>query len=165
MSTICTRGGAKTWFGIDLPKNVVGLTKDHPYDDWKPILYEDVVARKVKKQNSHLWWKREYGVIQTRACFIWVFYNKGFPYGGWWIDIKTLKKEYALNFRQPNKKMVQKVMSLYPCEMLPFEGNFDAWAEAFAKQYHRPAFGRTKQGLVKAWCKIREDEIIDVIPL
>lgn len=162
--TIVDRSAAKKFFGIELPENVISIIKDTPFDDWREYTKEDLLEKKIQQQNSSLWFRREYGKVEVKPCFIWLFYNKGFPFMGWWIYIKTLKEDYAVDFHRGPRAYVsiEKIMSLYPCGVFPISENSGIWAEAFSSQYQHTGFNRTKQGLAKAWCLINHNGIVDL---
>jgi len=150
-----TRSGAKHWWGVDLPKGVISLSRDHPGSDWVAHTTKQVIAKKIENQNVILHWKRATSTVVP--CFVWVFYNNTFFYGGWYTYIKTLKEDYALNFRNTNEKIIEKIMQLFPCATLPAIQFFRQWMKNFAEQYHHDGFGgRKKQGLVQCWCLIDE---------
>lgn len=165
MSTIMSRSGAKSWWGIDLPKEIAYLYKDTFDRDWQKVTYKEILDRKIENQNGELERKRAFD--KMIPCFIWVFCNEqDFPFGGWWIYIVALKKEWAINFRHDrNDRLVEKAMSLFPCGVLPLKENFDTWAEKFSKQYYNDTFnnGKRKQGLKMCYAEITAyDKLTDL---
>lgn len=149
MCTIIERSFAE-FRGWDWPENVVRVI------DGEPITVEDLMDKKRKKQRRQLARKRRSYKSQNKPCFIWTFYNKGFPYGGWWLYVKTSEKEYPLDYRQPRKDLMIKAMQMYPCGLLPVEENFYRWKEEFARRYHRPTEKRPEnQGMALAWAKVK----------
>ena len=156
MCTIMTRGGAEFWWGIELPKEVAYCIKEIG-EDWKDVTYKEIFARKKARQDSHIYMKRAHG--EVRPCAVWVFWNEPLWYmffGGWYIYIRTLKGDYALNFRNPRKDLVAQVKQLFPCGLLPFDDIYDeTWFEAFEKRYHYP--GKRKRNAI-AFCHCRFDE-------
>jgi hypothetical protein len=162
---IATREGAKFWFGMDLPKHVISISRNHPGEDWKYYTTFDVLKKKRDKNEWALKYKRSCEIV--KPAYVWVFYNEGWIFGGWYIYIKTLKENYALNFRnncrneELHNSIIKKIMNFYPCGILPFD--FYVWAEAFEKTFHHEGFKRTKQGLLKCHCKIDEQgNLIDI---
>lgn len=160
--TIMTRGGAKTWWGKDLPQGVAYMYHDGGYcglgttHQWKSVTYKELLDKKIENQNCELSRKRASNKIVP--CYIWVFYNNTDLFGGWWIYIVTLKKEYGINFRHEySSSLIKKAMSLFPCGILPLQEYFDGWAEKFAKTFRNTTFyhGR-KQGLKMCYCEIDE---------
>ena len=101
---------------------------------------------------------------EIKPCFIWVFYNKSWIFGGWWVYLKTIHEDYAINFKNPNEaKLLKIIMNMYPCGTLPMIENFEQWAEAFEKTFHREAFKRKKNAIKSCYCKIRYGhDIVDV---
>ena len=122
MCTIMTRDGAKSWWGIELPKEVAYCIKEIG-EDWKDVTYKEIFARKKARQDSHIYMKRAHG--ETRPCAVWVFCNEhginDIFFCGWYIYIRTLKGDYALNFRNPRKDLIAQVKQLFPCGCLPFD--------------------------------------------
>lgn len=157
MTTIIERSFAK-FRGWDWPDNVVRVI------DGEPITVEDLLEIKQKKQRRQLKHKRLSYEPKVKPCYIWTFYNKGFPYGGWWLYVKTHKKEYPLDFTQPRKDLVIKAMQMYPCGLLPIWENFRRWKQEFGKRYHRPTQKRPKnQGMALAWAKVKwNGQLLDI---
>ena len=160
--TIMSRSAYKFWHGKELPREIAFLSMSVYDTEWQITTYKEVLDKKRAKQNSHLEYIRQSEVI--KPCFIWTFYNEqSFPYGGWWLYIKTLKEDYPLNFRNEDRELQIKVMKLFPCGMLPMLENIEKWMEEFAKIYHYPSPKRSKQGMAKAWAKIGGYKLIDVV--
>lgn len=160
-----TRSAYKFWNKKDLPKHVAYLKKDYPFDKFIEVSYKSIIDRKTKKQLANLKYKRQ--EIHVVPAFIWVFYNPHFPFGGWYIYIKTLKREFSINFRrdgQYNEDAILKAMILYPLSMLPMLENFEVWAEEFAIKYKTTAFGnRKKQGLAVCKAKTCNRQLIEIL--
>lgn len=149
-----TRSGAKSWWGIDLPKGVISVSRDHPGADWIERTTAEVIKRKIEKQETLLSWKR--AGATRKPCYVWVFYNKGFLFGGWHIYIKTAYEDYPLNFRTDRTELILKCMRLFPCGILPEVSFIKDWFQAFAREYNHIGFNRGlrgwKQGLAQCWC-------------
>ena len=157
MCTIMTRDGAKSWWGIELPKEIAYCIKEIG-EDWKEVTYKEIFARKKAHQDGRIYMKRAHG--EVRPCAVWVFYNEhginDMFFCGWYIYIRTLRGDYALNFRNPRKDLVMQVKQLFPCGLLPFEEIYDeAWFEAFEKKYHYP--GKRKRNAI-AFCHCLFDD-------
>ena len=157
MCTIMTRGGAVTWWGRELPKEVAYCIKEMG-EDWKDVTYKEIFARKKARQDSHIYMKRAHG--ETRPCAVWVFCNEhginDIFFCGWYIYIRTLKGDYALNFRNPRHDLVMQIKQLFPCGCIPFDEIYDEkWFEAFEKRFHYP--GKRQRNAI-AFCHCRFDE-------
>jgi len=162
VTTIITREGAKFWWKQTLPKEVAYLVKDSLDEKFRKVTYREILDKKIEKQRYELQWKR-LPYSTTKPCFVWVFFNPGCFYGGWWLYVKTLNKNYDINFRNPQKKILIKIMELFPCGFLPIKENFEKWAPAFAKLYSHIGFKRTKQGIKRCYCQINHrDELVDI---
>ena len=148
-----TRGGAKSWWGMELPKEVAYCIKEIG-EEWKDVTYKEIFARKKARQDSHIYEKRAHE--ETRPCAVWVFWNEPLWhmfFGDWWIYVRTLRGDYALNFRNTRKDLIWQVKQLFPCGLLPFDDVYDeAWFEAFEKKYHYP--GKRKRNAI-AFCHCR----------
>ena len=155
MCTYMTRDGAKTWWGVDLPREIAYLYKNYPWEKWVRVTYKEIFAKKKQRQDSNLSMKRR--ADRVVPCYIWVFRNmQDFPYGGWWVYIRTVKEDYAVNFRNYDQvRLMDKIRSLFPCGILNIEGSFTKWAESFEKQYHRKG-KRKKNAVVACHCKINQ---------
>ena len=147
------RGFLANW-----PEDVVGLV------DGRPVTRGDILASKRRRQERQLARKRYSPDPVIKPCFVWVFYNNGFPYGGWWLYVRTLKNDWQIDRHGTNLKLP--IMKLFPCGVLPIAENFWQWAEAFAAEYHYPTRKRPdKNGLALARAVMSpEGSLLDVIP-
>jgi len=165
MSTIMSRSGAKYWWGVDLPKGVLSLSREQPGDKWIEYTKKQQTVKKIQNQNCNISYKRRSEI--KKPCFVWVFYNKGFFFGGWYIYIKTAYEDYRLNFRTVKSDVIIKCMALFPCGILPEIAFVTDWFKAFAKEYNHIGFNRGlqgwKQGLAQCWCLINENKEIEDI--
>lgn len=163
MSTIMSRAGAESWWGEKLPRHIAYLYKENSGLPWIEVTYKEIFEKKTERQNCNLRSKQVHKKI--KPCYIWVFYNDTWIMGGWYLYIKTLHKDYAINFRQPQPEISLKVMQLYPCGVIPVLENFEAWAKEFSKQFHHAGFKRKKnQGLAKCYCELDEyNHVINVL--
>lgn len=153
MCTIMSRGGAKSWWGIDLPRHIAYLYKDYPDGDWKEYTYKEIFARKKEKQDNHIYWKRRSEKV-VPGC-VWVFYNESWIMGGWWIYVRTRKEDIPLDFRTHRPDIIRQVRNLFPCAVLPFdELLYSDWCPAFEKQFH--VQGKRKRNAI-AFCHCRFD--------
>lgn len=141
-------------------KNVAYYKKDMSSGKWNTIIWEEVLNERREKQQSILSSKRRIYTL-IKPCYIWVFYNDTDLFGGWWLYIKTLKEDYALNFRTTNDRLLKKIMNEVNVGIIPFD--FYMWAEAFEKKYHHEGFKRKKQGLLRCWCIIENNRVTDII--
>jgi len=171
LSQTMPRKAAEFWWNIKrsnenrfkAPRNVCYFERNNSYEKWIPITWKHVFAKRTEKQKNNLKLKLRHET--ERACFIWVFFNDTNFFSGWYIYIKTLKQDYALNFSSGHreKQILDKIMNLIHCKVISFD--FDTWAQAFEKQYHHEGFKRTKQGLLKCYCLIDEyGRLKDVYP-
>lgn len=165
MCMIMTRGGAVTFWGRELPKGVAYLIKDYRDKNWKAVTYKEINARRKAKQDCNIHFKQRHEEIHH--CAVWVFYNNplwSIFFSGWFIYIRTLKGDFALNWRSTRKDLIAQVKNLFPCGCLPFEDDYDVvWFNAFEKQYHYPG-KREKNAIAFAKCRFNErGDIVEIM--
>jgi hypothetical protein len=165
-----TRSFYEKWHGEKLPRHIAYLYHNEGYSwfdvkpRWQVMTYKEIFKKKTDRILNDVYNKRRYATI--RPGYIWVFNNDSFLFSGWYLYIKTLKDDYALNFRQNRDELLRKVMPLYPCGVIPMKENFDIWAKAFSRIYPHKGFKRTKnQGLLKCRCIIdKYGKLEDIVP-
>lgn len=155
MCTFMSRDGYKFWIGKELDRSIAYLYKDIGDKDWRTVTYKEIFARKKAKQDSHIYEKRRHEKV--RPCAVWVFYNEhginDIFFKGWWIYVRTLAGDFALNFRNMRKDLIMQVKQLFPCGCLPFDDTYDEiWFTAFEKRYHYP--GKIQRNAI-AFCHCR----------
>lgn len=175
--TIMSRKAAEFWWNLPMkgvkrpkfvcPPEVSYFTRDEWNQKWIPTTWKEVFARRKEKQESRI--RNKIGrIAELKPCYIWVFHNDTFLFGGWWIYVKTLKKDVALNFRQMDRynELIRKIMDMFPCGVIPFD--FNTWAAAFERTYHKDFKDkrRAKNALLLCRCLIDErGDIADIYPL
>ena len=158
---VMSRGGAKTFWNVDLPKDIIYLWHDGYQSfgftiEWKKFTRNDLIERKVQKQNDNISKKRT-PEIQYAPAYVWVFYNNTDFFGGWYTYILSYKKDWAVNFRGFNKQIALQAMNMFPCGILPIVENFNQWMVEFAKTYPHKGFRRKgPQGIRK--CIVGHDK-------
>jgi len=161
MSTIMQRSAAKFWWGRELPKEIAYMYKSWASENWQQVTYSEIAAKKKAKQERILAYKRKHPV--TKPGYVWVFYNDTTFFCGWWVYVKTLKEDFAINFKNPHSSnQMEEIMNLFPCGVIPAKYNFEMWAAAFYKTFRHEGFGRKKQGLAKCSCVIEDGELIRI---
>lgn len=134
---------------------------------WVPVTWKEVHKKRTEKTLSNLRYKRLHESI--KPCFIWVFSHGFWLMGGYYCLVKTLNKEYCLNFRgkdlgRTEKYLQMKVMQIFPL-CLPMPELFYDWMILFAKYFKNKKFHKDwkNQGIAKAYCKISEyGSLIDI---
>lgn len=150
-----------------------GFLSNYPPDvvmliNGQPITRQDILNAKRERQRRQLQHILENRASQIKPCFIWVFYNDSFPYGGWWLYIRTLRHSWGLNFsRLYGEEFIIKAMALYPCGYAPVMENFGSWAERFAQKYGRVSSrGDRVQGMALARAKVDcTGWLLDIMPI
>lgn len=174
--SIMKRKAAEFWWSLPIkghedrkpfiaPKEVSYYTRNSPYDKWTSVTWSEVHAKRTAEINARIASKRHF-IKEVQPAIIWVFYNPGFLFSGWYITIRTLKNTYYLDWKKVDKPLIEKAMSLYPCGILPSFEFQSQWVVKFAKEYHTNSFKRAKnQG--SAYCYAVFDKygsIIDLLP-
>lgn len=153
-----------------------GFLSNYPPDvvavwNGQPVTKGDILDNKRRRQARRLAFIRANWEPVVRPCFIWVFFVEGFAYHGWWLYVKTLKKDWQIggvsgrtNDGRTNG-MAVKIMEMFPCGVEPVMENFTAWKMAFAEAYHYPTRKRPeKQGMVIARAVVAESgRLLDVV--
>lgn len=125
----------------------------------KLITKGDMLANKHRRQRDQLLKKRQPRTSTTKPAFVWTFLNPRFPYGGWWMYVRTLRRSWALTGKSYGP-LILAAMELFPCGISPALENFRLWKKAFAMQYPRATVKRPRdQGmaLVSAIVSARGD--------
>ncbi len=134
--------------GKELPQGVARIEKSI-LGEYKQILWRDIFAKRKANQEASLKFKRR-PAEQNKPCYIWVFNNTGWLFSGWFIYIKTLDNDYALNS--------------VPLGILPLAEKFESWAEEFSKIYAHKGFKRNNdQGILKARCILKAGRVEKII--
>lgn len=114
-----------------------------------PITRADILRGKQQRQARLLDRKRRPSESVVKPGLVWVFDNGPIiPYGGTWLYVRTLKKEWRI---EDNQTRLQ-IMATYPCGLLTMIENYDLWKSRFIKFYNRPDC-RRPQGL--AVCRVQ----------
>jgi len=143
--TIMTRGGAKRFWGEDLPKHVIYLYREGiprigddgkiTYGEWKEYTYAERNAERKKKQESNISRKR-YGYRRI-PCYIYVFKNNtDWFFAGWYIIVWSMYGTWYLNWKvlHRHKDFFSRVKQHFGFGLLPFVDD-DVWFEEFCKAY------------------------------
>ena len=165
-----TRKAAEFWWNLPLrgvkrkpfivAPDVAYYTRNNAYEKWDTVTWSDVHKKRTEMIGKKVHFKRLHAVL--KPCLLWVFSNEGrFPFGGYYTMIKTLRKEYYLNFRSEGllygskNKLQLKAMQCFPL-CLPMPELFQEWMEMFCEKYHKTNFyhKRKTQGVSKCWCII-----------
>jgi hypothetical protein len=142
---------------IALPPDVVAVIHG------EVITKADVLETKRRRQREHLAQLRHCRKPIIKPCFVWTFKVEYWAYHGWHLYIRTLKHDWWLRDQWSDRKIILKIMSLFPCGLLPMWLNFYSWKRVFAECYPRSTEKRpTKQGMVQAWALVEGRELLDV---
>jgi hypothetical protein len=129
-----TRAGALSWWKEELPKHVLYLYREHSGENWHEYTRADLIAKKKSKQESNIYNKRY--CFRRVPCYIHVFKNNSFFYGGFFIYIKSKHGSWPLNWKTAWKHegFFERVKQHLPLGLLPGVDD-DVWLNEFCKAY------------------------------
>ena len=168
MGSIMDRKAAQFWWNeisklnIDIPRDVSYYKKDMYDREWIPVTWSEIHADRTSKIRENISRKRSHE--QIKPCIIWVFHVDFWIMGGTYTMIKTLNKEFYLNFRTESKYLQARIMQEFPI-VLPMEECFNSWMVAFMKAYKNKTFykNRKNQGVALGYCKLdKYNNLIDI---
>jgi hypothetical protein len=139
--------------GFNWPKEIAMMV------DGEFITFKQILDKRKKEQKDHLEYTLNKNYPELKPCIIWVFENRSWLFGGWWLYVRTLKEDFPIGFRSQNKEFKVKIMQLFPCGIIPLKECFEVWAENFARQYPHKPKNRKKQGLIYAWAIVEGREL------
>lgn len=144
--TIVSRSASKFWWKKEVPNTVHHYEKNIT-QGWKTIFWKDIFQIRTEKQINSLSRKRNY-FNKKKHCYIHVFFNNTTFFGGWYIYIVTINKEWSINFRQDrNKDLIILAMELFPCGIIPMIENFEIWCKTFCKFNPKISKRRKNEGV------------------
>jgi hypothetical protein len=150
------------------PDDAVSASRKHMYAPWEFVTKADIRRRRQERMKSILWWKREYGVVQRRPLYVWVFRCPGWVYEGWYTYLIGTNIECALNFRGYAESLIAQLMQLFPLVEPPrllFEDksggspDLDNWMAEFVKRYQRGTWCGKPQGKAPVWAEVEGTRI------
>jgi hypothetical protein len=159
-----SRGGAKSWWGIDLPSHIAYLYKPFGNEkEWTKYTYAEIFAKKKEKQDNNIRKKRKYN--RQVPCYIYVFFvDPASSFGGWYITVETRYGSWYLNWRTKNEHegLFEKIRQRINTGVFP--EFVEMWCEEFCEKYSVPVEGtHLKRGKYFAKCTINSyNNLIDV---
>ena len=144
---------------IDWPEGAVSAHQNHPGDTWKFKTKSDILREKRETMENNLRLKREDGVVERKALYVWVFWCPGvdgFFYRGWWLYL--IGKDYESDkYLERHTKIISQLMELFPLvEPGMFDGpDIEQWKKKFAKQYQRGIRSGKPQGKAPVWAEMK----------
>ena len=156
---------------INWPEGSVSASRDYMYDQWKYRYKSDILREKKERMESRLWWKREYGVVQRRALYVWVFWCPGISglFEGLWSYIKGIGKEYHSGGKKGDLDglLLDKVMELFPLvdkPLFPDWRYYEEWRKQFIKKYpSRTKWCGKQQGKAPVWAEVEGDSVNKIL--
>lgn len=153
------------------PDDAVSATHDNPYAPWKFTTRSDVLKARKERMEHCLWWKREYGIIEIRALYVWVFWCPGISgiFEGLWTYLIGIGREYCGGGYkgQLNGRHLERVMELFPLvdkPLIPDWRYYEQWRERFVKKYpSKTKWCGKPQGKAPVWAKVKGDHIEEIL--
>lgn len=148
---------------IEWPEDAVSAYREHMYAPWQFTTKSDIRRQRRERMEHHLWWKREYGVIERRALYVWVFWCPGlfgFAYRGWWVYLIGRGIESGKYLEQDTKTM-SRLMELFPLVESTLFGSPDIakWKKEFVKRYRRGTWAGRPQAKAPVWAEVEGTRI------
>lgn len=145
------------------PDDAVAAYQEHTYAPWQFTTKADVRRRKIKEMERSLWHKREYGVVERRALYVWVFWCPGlfgFAYRGWWLYYIGRGIESG-KYLERDKDMMAQITRLFPVLAPDLFGHLDMheWKQVFVRRYRRGFWCGKPQGKAPVWAEVEGDHI------
>lgn len=158
--TIITASFARA-MGWNWSPHVVARIQEHPNGPWRSVTKDDVRHRKIEKMNRHLYWKREYGLVQTRPLYVWVFWCpgiSGFAFRGWWLYLIGIGISEGKYLRDSLKSQVLELFPLVEPDI--FTGyNFEKWKKEFVRRFPKGTHCGKPQGKAVIWAEVKGERI------
>jgi hypothetical protein len=160
-----SREGWEFWRKERLPKNVLWVETVNGKDVFHTK--EELNQRKAEKNKLVLLNKRN--SHRLRRCYVWVFYNDTPFFGGWYLYLKCISKDWGISWTKFDAKYLEKdnffeiIQEIFPCETFPGEEFREQWFQAFHRKY-KTSERRRKEA--KAFCRCIVDDrgnLIDII--
>ena len=141
-----------------LPPGVVAIVNG------RPVTKADILEAKRARQRRILANIRRPSSYQVKPCFVWVFYNESWIYGGWWVYVRTHKQRWQLSANDyVKRKLLEQVLAQWPCGLLPDVAFYRRWIERFAETYARATEKRPdKQGMAQGWAVVDSPRLLSV---
>lgn len=152
--------------GFEWPRDVAAVV------DGRQVTWREVHARRTAEQQRHIDWKRSPDRRAPVFAYVWVFFNPGWLYHGWYCYLVWREngrvERMAVNFRGYRDRLAASLMRTFPMGQLPGLGRpedvFDRWMEAFAAKHPRRKTKRDRRHAGVAFVRFdREAETVEVV--
>lgn len=177
MSMLATRSAVEFWhreFGAQKPPpELAFLEQDYAkYHDLKRhmVTWDDVMEARRKRQACELRWKREDGVVQCRALYVWVFcVPDDLIFCGWWTYLVGIGgRDYHGGGYKGNVegKLLDDLLRLFPLVRpgnLFGDVNLEEWKAEFVKRYQRGIWCGKPQGKAPVWAEIEGGSVRKIL--
>jgi len=148
------------------PEGAISAWQDHCYADWQFKYVADVLREKREKMERCLCAKREYGQIERRCLYVWVFWCPGFfgfAFQGWWTYLVGLGREYRGGGHKGELTgdLLRQAMEMFPVDnprpLLPLDHR--EWMPLFARKYQRGKPQGKPQGKAAVWAEFKNGRV------
>ena len=138
------------------PDDAVSASRRYRGAPWQFTTKADIRRQRQERMKRILYWKREYGVVQRKPLYVWVFRCPGWVYEGWYTYIIGTNISCALNFRGYAKGLITQLMQLFPLIEPTLFGSQDLgeWMAEFIKHYQRGTWCGKPQGKAPVWAEV-----------
>jgi len=152
------------------PKDAVSAFREHMYAPWEFKYKSDILREKQERMEGHLWWKREYGIVQRKPLYVWVFWCPGINdcfFKGYWTYFVGLGKDYHGGGYKDDivGKLLEQVIKLFPLVETDLFGNFnyDLWQRRFIEKYQRGIWCGKPQGKAPVWAEVKGGNVEKIL--
>ena len=158
---------AKALEPIVWPQDAVSAYRKHFSLPWEFTTKADVQRGKRERMEHSLRFKREYGVIQKRPLYVWVFWCPGISFTffrGWWIDIVGRGIDFNCKFFD-GTTMCSSLLDLFPLVENNLFGprDIEKWKAEFVKRYQRGLWCGKPQGKAPIWAEVQGTDIRKIL--
>lgn len=171
---------------IEWPDDAVSAHRDHVGQPWRFTTKGDIRRCRQDRAKEILRYKREEGATKIRPLYVWVFHCPGIGgdmvgalghegirgvrsdglMSGWYAYLIGQGVSIALNFRGHYKKMIDRLMELFPLVKATtlFDGpDFDEWMRAFVERYPKGLWCDVPQGKAVVRAEVDGDSVIRIL--
>ncbi len=153
------------------PEDAVSAFQEYMYAPWQFTTKADILRKRRERMEEHLRRKREYGITQRRALYVWVFWCPGindFIFRGWWTYLVGIggKNYHGDGYKgQVSGRLCNELMNLFPLvEPKPFAPpSLDEWMAEFVKRYQRGCWCGKPQGKSPIWAEVKGGDLVRIL--
>ena len=150
---------------FDWPDDAVSASREGVGRAWHFRTVGDVLREKRERMEAALRRKRQEGIVERWAVFVWAFWCPGiggFAFRGWWLYLRGIGGDTLPAGGTKGSfggDLLRRVRELFPVpgqQTLYGPISDEDYAEAFAAKYRRGTDCGRPQGLAACWASIDE---------